>query len=241
MTPTPLTPAEHAETLLINAILNGDYPIDSTLPAERDLATQLGVTRPTLREALQRLARDGWLDIRHGKPTRVRNYWQEGNLAVLAAIAARQTQLPADFVANLLTVRTLLAPTYTRLAVERAAPDLASLLEPFLDLPDQAEVYAAADWHVHHQMTILSGNPVFTLIFNGFHALYLDMSRRYFAHPAARAHSHAFYAALRACALARDANAAETLCRRVMMESGEAASRETRDEIRETRIEKRKP
>ena len=76
----PEKPAEFAENRLIQAIISGHFPINSNLPAERELAAQLGVTRPTLREALQRIARDGWIEIRHGKPTRVRNYWQEGNL-----------------------------------------------------------------------------------------------------------------------------------------------------------------
>ena len=70
--PTP-KPAEVAESRLVQAILDGDFPINSTLPAERELAHLLGITRPTLREVLQRLSRDGWLEIRHGKPTRVRN------------------------------------------------------------------------------------------------------------------------------------------------------------------------
>ncbi|MGC6744236.1 GntR family transcriptional regulator [Escherichia coli] len=37
------------------------------LPAERELSELIGVTRTTLREVLQRLARDGWLTIQHGK------------------------------------------------------------------------------------------------------------------------------------------------------------------------------
>jgi len=69
-------PAEMAESRLLEAILSGHFPINSNLPGERELAAQIGVTRPTLREALQRLARDGWLDIQHGKPTRVRDYWR---------------------------------------------------------------------------------------------------------------------------------------------------------------------
>ena len=225
MDTTPLKPAEHAESQIITAILDGIYPIDSNLPAERELAAQLGVTRPTLREALQRLARDGWLEIRQGKPTRVCNYWQEGNLAVLASVAAHQSHLPADFVPNLLTVRTLLAPTYTRLAVERAGEALAVFMTPLADLPEEADSFAAADWRLHHQLTILSGNPVFTLIFNGFRNLYLDMSLRYFADPAARAHSRAFYTSLAACALAGEADTAEALCRWVMQESAERAVR----------------
>ena len=66
-------PAEVAESRLLESILSGSFPINRTLPGERELAKQLGVTRPTLREALQRLARDGWLDIQQGKPTRVRD------------------------------------------------------------------------------------------------------------------------------------------------------------------------
>lgn len=52
-------PAEQAERQLIQEILNGVFPADSALPPERALAGMLGVTRPTLREVLQRLARDG--------------------------------------------------------------------------------------------------------------------------------------------------------------------------------------
>ena len=100
--------AEAAESRLITAILDGHFPIGDKLPAERDLAAQLGVTRPTLREALQRMARDGWIDIHHGRSTRVRNFWLEGNLGVLGAIARHPHHAPADFVPNLLMVRQLI-------------------------------------------------------------------------------------------------------------------------------------
>src|SRR5512136_1419231 len=131
----PSRPAELAETRLISAILDGAFAIHSSLPAERELAAQLGVTRPTLREALQRLARDGWVEIRHGRPTRVRDYWREGNLGVLGAIAQHQEHLPSSFVPNLLHVRFLLAPSYTRLAFENARPQVAETLAGLTDLP----------------------------------------------------------------------------------------------------------
>ncbi|HNT54628.1 MAG TPA: GntR family transcriptional regulator, partial [Anaerolineaceae bacterium] len=108
-----LPPAELAESRLITAILDGTYPVNSNLPAERELAGLLGVTRPTLREVLQRLACDGWVAIQHGRSTRVRDYCCEGNIAVLGAMARHQAQMPPDFVPNLLQVRTLLAPAYT--------------------------------------------------------------------------------------------------------------------------------
>ena len=174
---TPVRPAELLETRLINAILDEQFPINSNLPPERDLATQLGVTRPTLREGLQRLARDGWIEIRHGKPTRVRDYWREGNLAVLGAIARHMDHLPADFVPNLLHIRSLLAPTYARLAVKRAGKALVKYLQACQALPDTPEAYAQADWDLHYRLTTESGNPIFTLIFNGFKDLYPTMGQ----------------------------------------------------------------
>lgn len=47
-------------------ILRGDYPTGTRLPPERDLAQQLGVSRPSLREALIALEIEGSVEIRMG-------------------------------------------------------------------------------------------------------------------------------------------------------------------------------
>jgi GntR family negative regulator for fad regulon and positive regulator of fabA len=215
----PLKPAELTENRLIEAILDGHFPIDSTLPAERELAAQLGVTRPTLREALQRLARDGWVEIRHGRPTRVRDFWREGNLGVLGAIAHHKEHTPPDFVPNLLTVRLLLAPSYTKAAIERHPQEIVTLLEGYTDLEDIPMAFAKADWELHQNLTIRSGNPVFTLILNGFRDLYHSMALIYFTKPAARQHSRNFYLDLREAAIAQDVDTAEAVTRTVMHKS----------------------
>jgi len=215
----PLKPAEAAENRLIDAILEGHFPIGSVLPAERELASRMGVTRPTLREALQRLGRDGWIEIHHGKPTRVRDYWHEGNLGVLGAIALRSQNLPTDFVPNLLYVRQLMAPAYARLAVERQPDSVAKLLANHTQLADAPEAFAVFDWELHHLLTVYSGNPIFTLILNGFRELYRPMACLYFQSPAARGSSRAFYTKLLEAARARDAAMAEATTRLVMADS----------------------
>lgn len=217
----PEKPAQFCEHRLIAAILDGDFPINSTLPAERELAARLGVTRPTLREVLQRLARDGWLEIHHGRSTRVRDYWREGNLVVLAAIAQHSAHLPPDFAANMLSVRYLLAPAYTRLAVERAPQQVIAALRPCLALDDDAAAFTEADWRLQLDLTLLSGNPVFTLIYNSFANLYQTLGEVYFREPDNRELSRSFYRDLLACAQNHDAACASTLVAQVMQASRE--------------------
>lgn len=212
-------PAEIAEQRMLEAILSGYFDVNTTLPGERDLAAQIGVTRPTLREALQRLARDGWLDIQHGKSTRVRDYWCEGNLGVLSALAQMPDQQTPEFVTNLLEIRALLAPTYTRQAIEQASAEIAALLTLYTDIEDSPATLARADWDLHHLLTIRAANPIFPLLLNSFQSLYQFVGERYFTSSESRSHSRAYYADLLICAQAGTATKAETLTCRVMEES----------------------
>jgi GntR family negative regulator for fad regulon and positive regulator of fabA len=216
---TPLKPADLAETRLIDAILEGHFQIGTTLPAERELAAQLGVTRPTLREALQRLGRDGWVEIHQGRATRVRNYLQEGNLGVLGAIARHSDHLPPHFVANLLSIRQLLAPSYTSLAVQNAPDEVLNALHGHLQLPDTPQAFAVFDWQLHHSLAVASQNPVFTLILNGFEDLYYPMACLYFQPAESRSSSRFFYTQLHAAAQSRNPQQAEAITRSVMGES----------------------
>jgi GntR family negative regulator for fad regulon and positive regulator of fabA len=215
----PAKPGEVSETRLIRAILDGTFPPNSNLPGERDLARLLGVTRPTLREAMQRMERDGWLEIRHGKPTRVRDFWTEGNIGVSIALAQNQYPLPDDYAANLLAVRVLLCPEYTRLAVEHDAKAITEYLDSANSLPEDANAFAEYDWCLHWLLTVHSGNPFFTHFINSVHGLYDLLGPRYFSFSQTRAHSRRFYNQLRDLAKTADASAAGLLAERVMRES----------------------
>jgi DNA-binding FadR family transcriptional regulator len=51
---------------LRSLITDGEFPPGARLPAERDLARQLGVSRPSVREALIALEVEGWVEVRTG-------------------------------------------------------------------------------------------------------------------------------------------------------------------------------
>jgi GntR family transcriptional regulator, negative regulator for fad regulon and positive regulator of fabA len=212
-------PAQRAESLLVEAILAGRYAAGAALPAERELAARLGVTRPTLREALQRLHRDGWIAIRQGRETRVKDIWREGGLNVLSAVVQHGRALPPGFVRQLLDVRTLLAPAYARAAVSRQAAVVAALLRESEALPESAREFARFDWDLHHALATGSGNPIHALILNGFAGFYHELAERYFAAAESRRASRAFYRALGEAARRGAAARAEAVTRAAMVHS----------------------
>lgn len=215
----PPRPNTYAEQMLLAAILDGTYPPGSTLPGERTLAVDLGITRPTLREAIQRLSRDGWLTVQQGKSTIVNDYWREGGLNVLSTLVQHGSYLPSGFVTNLLEVRLQLAPAYTRAAVANNPETVIQFLDGRQTLLDDPQSYADFDWRLHRQLTFSSGNPIYTLILNGFGDFYEKLAGIYFIPAEARARSLKFYSALAQAALEGNAPAAENISRTTMLES----------------------
>jgi GntR family transcriptional regulator, negative regulator for fad regulon and positive regulator of fabA len=212
-------PAAHAEKSLVTAILEGAFPPGSTLPAERELAAQLGVTRPTLREVLRQLASDGWLTIQQGKPTRVNDFWRSGGLNLLSSLVRFSDELPPDFITQLLEVRLAMAPAYTRAAIEHAPQEVSACLKAAHELEDEPQVFASFDWRLHYTLTIQSGNPIYTLILNGFSGFYEEMACLYFARAESRSASRLYYQSLFELSNRADVDGAERLTRQVMQES----------------------
>ncbi|CAM3557044.1 Fatty acid metabolism regulator protein [Vibrio aerogenes CECT 7868] len=110
------SPAGFAEKYIIESIWNGRFPPGSILPAERELSELIGVTRTTLREVLQRLARDGWLTIQHGKPTKVNQFMETSGLHILDTLMTLDADNATSIVEDLLAVRTNISPIFMRYA-----------------------------------------------------------------------------------------------------------------------------
>ena len=64
--------ADRVYHLLYGRISNGDYPANRKLPSEKALADEFGVSRPILREALERLREQGLIHSRQGAGSFVR-------------------------------------------------------------------------------------------------------------------------------------------------------------------------
>lgn len=75
---------------LRSLIGSGEFAVGARLPAERDLARQLGVSRPSVREALIAMEVEGWVEVRTGSGVYVLDRSSH------AAAAASRPQIAPD-------------------------------------------------------------------------------------------------------------------------------------------------
>lgn len=101
---------------LENRILEGSLRPGERLPGERELAEQLGVSRPSLREALQKLASKGLVRTRQGGGTVVTDRLQAGFVDPWRDMLTGHPALQAD----LLEFRHMLEAQAAELAAQRA-------------------------------------------------------------------------------------------------------------------------
>ena len=190
------SPAGFAEQYIVESIWNGGFPPGSILPAERELSELIGVTRTTLREVLQRLARDGWLTIQHGKPTQVNNFWETSSLNILETLVQLDQEGIPDLVDNLLSARTNISAIYVRGAIKNNPEKAIASLEAYMDIEDTGEAFAQFDYELNKALVVASDNSIYLLILNGFRGLYSRIGRLYFAHPKGREISREYYQTL---------------------------------------------
>jgi len=200
-----------AERHLIESIVSGVYPPNTDLPGERTLSKELDIARPALREAMQRLSRDGWLDIQQGKPTRIKDYLKDGNLNILAGLLKADPDLLPNLVPDLLEMWQLLAPQYTASSVRRAPGLILDLVESFKKIPDEAESFAKSMWELHHMLIAYSDNLVYGLIFNTFRDFYQQLAAYYYSTPAHRKMAQKLWSELAPHIEAIDTKAAASL------------------------------
>ncbi|MEV6215576.1 GntR family transcriptional regulator [Nocardia sp. NPDC051833] len=121
-------------------VLGGELAAGSTLPSERQLAEALGVSRPAVREALQRLAAAGLVSVRQGEATTVLDYRRSAGLEVLPRLLLRGDTIDPAVARSILEARLHNGPKIAELAAARVrrvrsgGDDSATALATELDL-----------------------------------------------------------------------------------------------------------
>lgn len=105
---------------LLGEVVDGSLAPGDPLPSERRLAELLGVSRPAVREALQRMSATRLVEVRHGGTTTVRDFQQYAGLDLLPRLLVRDGELDPDVARSVVEARFAIAPGMVRLAAQRA-------------------------------------------------------------------------------------------------------------------------
>ncbi|HEX2084226.1 MAG TPA: FCD domain-containing protein [Solirubrobacteraceae bacterium] len=156
---------EEAAEQIADKVRAGELRVGDKLPAERDLALQMEISRPTLREAVKVLADAGLLEVRRGPG---------GGMFVATDVVPvdlvrHATELKLSEAAAVLEARRLIEPQVARLAHERATDEDLAPLEHTIAVmhsivergyrPEDEDRFLQLDVQFHLALARAAGNP----------------------------------------------------------------------------------
>jgi DNA-binding FadR family transcriptional regulator len=149
---------------LRDAVRQGEWPIGQRIPTEPELATQLGVGRNTVREAVRALAHSGLLEVRQGDGTYVR---------ATSEVSGAVRRLCGDELREVLQVRRTLEVEGARLAAAGRTADELTRLTELLNARDDAERerrlddFVRNDTEFHLSVVNCGHNTLLTELYRG--------------------------------------------------------------------------
>jgi len=194
-------------------IFEGRLKPGDRLPAERELAEMLGVSRTSVREALKMLAAEGLVKIKHGQGAFIT---EQDPDAYLQQFAKRIFVSP-KVIRDLFEIRKVLEPVATMWVAERAGEEeirrLAYLIQETKDKLGELKsgrlpLLAGHDSQFHYDLARATGNSVLVRIVESLLDLLADSRSRALSIPGRGEASLLEHEAIVEALLQRDAKAA---------------------------------
>jgi GntR family transcriptional regulator, transcriptional repressor for pyruvate dehydrogenase complex len=169
--------AENVVAHVRDLISSGDFKPGDRLPAERELALQIGVSRPSVRAGLQALAAMGVVESRRGSGTYISTgppMLSSGPLQLLAILHG----IPR---AEIFEARRILEGRTARLAGERAEGEsLAQISEEVMGMfasADDPQAFLLHDIGFHRSVARASGNLVLSALVEMVSAIFYEQRK----------------------------------------------------------------
>jgi len=172
-----------------NLILSGKVSIGQKLPSERELALQLGVSRPVVHEGLVDLAAKGLITLTPRVGTIVNDYRTDGSLAMLTSLFNyHDGQLEHGILKSALDMRMLFEIETAKLAAIHRTEDHLARFEEILKTEASLNAYdtisvTETDFSFHHLIAMASGNMIYPLLLNSFKQFYTHLAGQFFTDP----------------------------------------------------------
>ncbi len=155
---------EQIMTVLQNYIIDGNLKPGDGIPPERQLASQLGVSRFSLREALRVAQTQGLIEISRGRRPRVAKPSATAAANVIAITLRRSGKVLLD----LIEARQALECQIARLAAARAQQSHIAAIQQTIEAMEQNKnnltLCVEKDVEFHNILVEASGNKVFEIM-----------------------------------------------------------------------------
>ena len=167
-------------------ILSGKFKIGQKLPSERELALQLGVSRPVVHEGQVELASRGLVSLKPRFGATVNDYRKEGSIALLSSLIQYQKgKLEPELLESLLQMRLLLEPSFARFAAQNRTQEQVREFYAIIEKEGSADnrdiqKITDLDFEFHLLIAVASGNTVYPLLLNSFRQVYTNLSGQFF-------------------------------------------------------------
>lgn len=153
---------------LLARMRNGDFPVGTTLPSERELMAQFAVGRPAVREALQALERMGFIKIVHGEGALVTPISAATVLGQISDAAMHMLSSSKTLLEELKEARVFFEVGMVRIAAERASDEEIALLREALEQHRASiaspEKFHETDMALHRAIAAVSHNRIYSAV-----------------------------------------------------------------------------
>ena len=170
---------------LENKILSGELRPGDRLPAERDMAAQLGVSRSSLHHAVLQLETQGFLEIEPRRGTVVADYRKHptpSSLSALVGYGSLEIDEPLfhDFMDARIWLETGSARRACRSIYESTFDEMSSIASR---IAPGAEDLPGMIYRYHYLLTQASGNSLFSMMFRAFEPVLTTLITAYYTRP----------------------------------------------------------
>ena len=203
-------------------ILSGKLSIGEKLPSERELALQLGVSRPVVHEGLVELASKGLITLKPRVGAVVNDYRRSGSPEILNSLFNyHQGKLDPHILGSILSMRILFEVETARLAAINRTDDH---MREFRDLlgretkirHNDVTSLVEVDFEFHHLVTLATDNQLYPLLMNSMKSIYTNLTRQFFLDPLVVPRVFKFHREMVDAMAIKDAKAAVRVMRKIL-------------------------
>lgn len=224
---------ENITELLRGKILSGEMQPGDRLPAERDIAEQMGVSRSSLHQAILQLESEGFLKIEPRRGTVVADYRKYPTPQSLSALFNYgSVELDEPIFKDMMDFRLWVETECAR----RACTNIyASTMQEMRDIANRLESenveLPKLIYRYHYLLTQASGNSIFSMLFRAFEPVLLTLIARHYSLQAVDIHEAAnMHKELLDCIEAKDAQKAADCIRRILLQGVSVLERKYRED-----------